>query len=105
MSINSRRNQMKIIQLALVTVLSMILFGCGHSITHTDRGTGMVARIPLPDGSSLIDLKFGKIDSTTTILRGGASYDSIASTGGSVFGSGGTSDRIFISTIPQLNEG
>lgn len=88
-----------------VFAIAVCLISCGHSITHTDRGTGLVIRIPLPDGSSLIDLKIGKIDSTTTVLRGGTSYDSIASTGGSINGAMGTSDRIQISTIPQLNEG
>ena len=83
----------------------MCISGCGHSITHVDRGTGLVARIPLPDGSALIDLKVGKIDSTTTILRGNSTYDSSASTGGTLFGSASTSDRTFVATGIQLNEG
>lgn len=86
-------------------ILMFVLTGCGHTITHTDRGTGFMARIPLPDGSSLIDLKIGKIDSTTTVLRGNSTYDSSASTGGSVFGSASTSDRTFVATGVQLNEG
>lgn len=91
-----------------VVICSLFCFfvaGCGHSITHTDRGTGVVARIPLPDGSSLLDLKVGKIDSTTTILRGGTTYDSTTSTGGTFFGSIGTSERIQVSATPQFNEG
>lgn len=62
-------------------------------------------RIPLPDGSSLIDLKVGKIDSTTTVLRGGATYNSATSTGGSMFGPMGITEHIQVSTIPQVNEG
>jgi len=94
---------MKKLMLSLGVLL--LCCSCGHNITHTDRGTGVIMRIPLPDGSSLIDLKLGKIDSTTTVLRGGATYDSAASTGGSLFGTMGTSDRVQVSTIPQLNEG
>lgn len=91
--------------LSSIAMLCMCLTGCGHTITHTDRGTGLVARIPLPDGSSLIDLKIGKIDSTTTVLRGNSTYDSSASTGGTLFGSVSTSDRTFVATGMQLNEG
>ena len=91
--------------ISMFLMLSITLTGCGHTITHTDRGTGLVARIPLPDGSSLIDLKIGKIDSTTTVLRGNSTYDSSASTGGTLFGSASTSDRIFVATGIQLNEG
>ena len=90
---------------SFVGMLCAVLSGCGHTITHTDRGTGLVARIPLPDGSSLIDLKIGKIDSTTTVLRGNSTYDSSASTGGTLFGSASTSDRTFVATGLQLNEG
>lgn len=96
---------MKYLKFLCGLILCFLCCSCGHNITHTDRGTGLVARIPLPDGSSLIDLKVGKIDSTTTVLRGGSTYDSAASTGGSLFGTMGTSDRIQVSTIPQLNEG
>lgn len=91
--------------LSMVVMLLTVITGCGHTITHTDRGTGLVARIPLPDGSSLIDLKVGKIDSTTTVLRGNSTYDSSASTGGTLFGSASTSDRTFVATGIQLNEG
>ena len=94
-----------LIVLSMVLMLVVCLTGCGHTITHTDRGTGLVARIPLPDGSSLIDLKIGKIDSTTTVLRGNSTYDSSASTGGTLFGSASTSDRTFVATGMQLNEG
>lgn len=90
---------------AMFLMLCVIMSGCGHTITHTDRGTGLVARIPLPDGSSLIDLKIGKIDSTTTVLRGNSTYDSSASTGGTLFGTASTSDRTFVATGMQLNEG
>jgi hypothetical protein len=96
---------MKYIKILLPLYCLFFLCSCGHNITHTDRGTGFILRIPLPDGSSLIDLKLGKIDSTTTVLRGGATYDSSASTGGSILGPMGTSDRIQVSTVPQLNEG
>lgn len=89
----------------LALFLVFFLCSCGHNITHTDRGTGLALRIPLPDGSSLIDLKIGKIDSTTTVLRGGATYDASASTGGSMLGPMGTSDRIQVSTVPQINQG
>ena len=94
-----------LIMLSMVLMLVVCLTGCGHTITHTDRGTGLVARIPLPDGSSLLDLKIGKIDSTTTVLRGNSTYDSSASTGGTLFGSASTSDRTFVATGMQLNEG
>lgn len=94
-----------VIMFFCVVGLICLVSGCGHTITHTDRGTGFVARIPLPDGSSLIDLKVGKIDSTTTVLRGNSVYDSSASTGGSLFGSASTSDRTYVSTGVQLNEG
>jgi len=63
-----------------VFAIAICLISCGHSITHTDRGTGLIIRIPLPGGSSLIDIKIGKIDSITTVLRGRTSYDSVAST-------------------------
>lgn len=91
--------------LAYTLILCCVLTGCGHTITHTDRGTGIIARIPLPDGSSLIDVKIGKIDSTTTVLRGNSTYDSSASTGGTLLGSASTSDRTFVATGIQLNEG
>ena len=91
--------------ISMFLMLCVTLTGCGHTITHTDRGTGLVASIPLPDGSSLIDLKIGKIDSTTTVLRGNSTYDSAASTGGTLFGSASTSDRTFVATGMQLNEG
>lgn len=91
--------------ISMIFMLMAVMCGCGHSVTHTDRGTGLVARIPLPDGSSLIDIKIGKIDSTTTVLRGNSTYDSSASTGGTIFGSASTSDRTFVATGIQLNEG
>lgn len=91
--------------ISMILMLMLAMSGCGHTITHTDRGTGLIARIPLPDGSSLIDLKVGKIDSTTTVLRGNSTYDSSASTGGTLFGSASTSDRTFVATGIQLNEG
>jgi hypothetical protein len=47
----------------------------------------------------------GKIDSTTTVLRGNATYDAMASTGGTVFGPMGTTDRVLVKTGPQINEG
>lgn len=47
----------------------------------------------------------GKIDSTTTVLRGNATYDGMASTGGSIFGPMGTTDRVLVKTGPQINEG
>ena len=90
---------------SMILMLMFAMSGCGHTVTHTDRGTGLIARIPLPDGSSLIDIKVGKIDSTTTVLRGNSTYDSSASTGGTVFGSASTSDRTFVATGIQLNEG
>lgn len=96
---------MKIIKTICCILCILFLCSCGHNITHTDRGTGLAVRIPLPDGSSLIDLKVGKIDSTTTVLRGGATYNSSTSTGGSVFGPMGTTEHIQVSTIPQMNEG
>lgn len=91
--------------ISMILMLVAAMSGCGHTVTHTDRGTGLIARIPLPDGSSLIDIKVGKIDSTTTVLRGNSTYDSSASTGGTVFGSASTSDRTFVATGIQLNEG
>ena len=87
------------------STLMLCIFGCGHNMVHVDKGLGFVSRIPLPDGNALIDVKIGKIDSTTLVLRGGANYDGGASTGGSIFGPAGTSDRMQLSTIPQLNEG
>lgn len=91
--------------ISMIFMLMAVMCGCGHTVTHTDRGTGLMARIPLPDGSSLIDIKIGKIDSTTTVLRGNSTYDSSASTGGTIFGSASTSDRTFVATGIQLNEG
>lgn len=90
----------------LITIFLMFLIGgCGHTVIRTDRGTGTMARIPLPDGSSLIEVKFGKLDSITAVLRGGSSFSSGSSTGGSILGTGGTSDNFQVYTIPQLNEG
>lgn len=88
-----------------IIMLCLCLTGCGHSFIHVDKGKGVVLRIPLPDGGSLVDFKMGMIDSTTAVIRGNTTYDSSASTGGASFTSAGTSDRIFLSTGMQLNEG
>jgi hypothetical protein len=50
----------KFFQTILILVVLSVISGCGHNITHTDRGTGLALRIPLPDGSSLIDFKCRK---------------------------------------------
>ena len=51
-------------------IITLLLCSCGHNIAHIDRGTGLKLRIPMPDGTALVDLSIGKIDSTTFILRG-----------------------------------
>lgn len=86
-------------------IMIVLLAGCGHNVGHTDRGVGFIFRVPMPDGGSLVELKIGKIDSTTTVLRGNSTYDSVASSGGSLTGIGGVSERIQMKTNPQLNEG
>jgi hypothetical protein len=83
----------------------LLLPGCGHSVARIDRGTGVVLRIPLPNGDSLVEFKGGDIDSTTLILRGGSQAKTGRSVGGAFAGTGGSAKDLQISTIPQLNEG
>lgn len=83
----------------------LLLTGCGHNVTRTDRGVGLMLRVPLPDGSSLVEFKVGKIDSVVAAVRGGSTFETTSATGGSLFGTAGTADRVSLTAIPQINEG
>lgn len=93
-----------------------ILFACcscGHNFVRVDKGTGGIFRIPLPNGDSLLEIKGGEIDSTTAVIRGGSTFSSGRSVGGSLNsslgslgnGSGSSASDFQISTSLQLNEG
>lgn len=88
-------------------VFLLFVWGCGHSIVRTDRGTGFHLRVPNPfqQSDSLIDLKLGNIDTTIAIVRGNTTFDSNSAKGGFFTGAGGISERFALSTNPQLNEG
>ena len=93
------------LMLFVSAAVTLLLPGCGHSVARIDRGTGVVLRIPLPNGDSLVEFKGGDIDSTTLILRGGSQVKTGRSVGGAFAGTGGSANDLQISTIPQLNEG
>ena len=96
-----------IIKYILVTSSVGLLCGCGHSIVRTDRGSGLHLRIPNPfqQGDSFVDFKLGNIDTTMAVIRGNTTFDSTSAKGGSLTGTGGISERVVVSTNPQLNEG
>ena len=82
----------------------LFLFGCGHSFVTVDKGIGIHAKIPLPNGASLVDVKLGYIDSTTTLIRGNTSVEASNSSGGSMFALGaGTSQVVQVTSGPQVN--
>lgn len=92
--------------LLLVFLFSMMLItGCGHNIVCNDKGTGILFRVPLPDGNSLFELKLGNIESSRAIIRGNSTYDILTSTGGQFISSAGTTSRILLTSNIQLNEG
>jgi hypothetical protein len=96
-----------IIKYIFITSTVGLLCGCGHSIVRTDRGTGLHLRVPNPfqQGDSIVDLKVGNIDTTMAVIRGNTTFDSTSAKGGSLTGTGGISERVVVSTNPQLNEG
>ena len=71
---------------------------------HKVEGTGVYARIPLPNGSSLIEAAAGDINITSSALRGGATLDENTSKGGTL-GSVSIARHTHVSTVPALNEG
>lgn len=83
---------------------SLLFVGCGHTMFHKVEGTGVYARIPLPNGSSLIEAAVGDMVISSGILRGGATLDENTSKGGT-FGSVSIGRHTHISTVPALNEG
>lgn len=93
-----------------IVIFCATLTGCapGHSIVTVDRGVGLHFRIPLLlDGStdtSLVDLKFGSIDSSTALIRGGTTFSANNAKGGGL-GSLSTGDYFIISSNPGLTEG
>lgn len=89
------------------TILLGLLFfvtGCGHTLYHKVEGTGVYARIPLPNGGSLIEVAGGDINITSATLRGGATLDQNASKGGTL-GSVSIARHTYLSTEPAMNEG
>jgi hypothetical protein len=58
-----------------VIVITIFVTGCGHTMYHKVEGTGVYARIPLPNGGSLIEVAGGDINITSATLRGGATLD------------------------------
>lgn len=94
----------KFIPLILLTFCITIFVGCGHSLARTDHGVGLSFRIPLPDGYSLVDLKIGNIDSQTLVLRGGSTFTSDTSKGGTLDAIS-VDDHTRMSTVPSINEG
>ena len=93
------------IRIYIILFSLLFITGCGHNIICTDKGTGMLFKIPLPDGSSLLQMKIGNIESTRTILRGNATCDILTSTGGSIINQAGTTSRMLVRTGTQLNQG
>ena len=102
----------------LVGVGCLLLSGCGHSIAHIDRGTGIDLSLPMPySGEDLVSLKIGQIDSTSFIFRGNVSFTTESGTKGEIgaktgnatsgeaSGGGAISQKITFSSGPQLNEG
>ena len=71
---------------------------------HKVEGTGVYARIPLPNGGSLVEAAAGDINITSAALRGGATLDENTSKGGT-FGSVSIARHTHVSTVPALNEG
>lgn len=80
------------------------MFGCGHTMYHKVEGTGVYGRIPLPNGSSLVEAAAGDINITSAALRGGATLDENTSKGGT-FGAVSIARHTHVSTAPAMNEG
>ena len=78
--------------------------GCGHTVYHKVEGTGVYGRIPMPNGSSLVEVAVGDLTITSGLLRGGATYDENSSKGGT-FGSVSLGRHVYMSTEPAINEG
>lgn len=85
-------------------ISSIVLVGCGHSVFHRVDGTGVYGRVPLPDGSSLVEIAIGNLSITSGVLRGGAMYNEDNSKGGT-FGTVSTANHIQLTTQPAMNEG
>lgn len=85
-------------------ILLLACCGCGHTMYHKVEGTGVYGRIPLPNGSSLVEVAAGDINITSAALRGGATLDENTSKGGT-FGSVSIARHTHVSTIPAMNEG
>lgn len=94
----------KILVFLFGMILSMIMVGCGHTVIHRVDGTGLYGRVPLPDGSSLVEVAIGNLSITSGVLRGGATYNEDSSKGGT-FGTVSTANHIQVTTQPAMNEG
>lgn len=92
------------IEFILLIFCAVLLWGCGHSIYHKVEGTGAYARIPLPNGDSLVEVAIGDLNITSGILRGGTTLDEDTSKGGT-FGTVSLGRHTHLSTIPAVNEG
>jgi hypothetical protein len=71
---------------------------------HKVEGTGVYARIPLPNGGSLVEAAAGDVNITSAALRGGATLDENTSKGGT-FGTVSIARHTHVSTAPAMNEG
>ena len=90
--------------ISIICLFLIFAFGCGHNMINTDKGIGIHLKLPLPNGTSLVDLKLGYIDSTTTVIRGNTTVDMSTASGGSGLSlGGGTSQVVLIKSGPQLN--
>lgn len=100
-----RLDIMKKIIISCIFILNIIfLCSCGHTMYHKVQGTGIYGRIPLPNGSSLIEVAIGDMNITSGILRGGATLDQNTSKGGT-FGSVSIGRHTTLTTVPAVNEG
>lgn len=96
---------MKLLSIFMIACV-VLLSGCGHSVVTVDKGIGIDLKIPLPNGGSLINLRMGYIDSTTTVLRGNTSVQASNASGGNALSLGaGTTQTVLVTSGPQLNEG
>lgn len=86
------------------TFFMLGLVGCGHSTYHKVEGTGLYGRVPLPNGTSLVEVAIGDLSITSGILRGGTTLDENTSKGGT-FGTVSLGRHTTLRTEPAMNEG
>ena len=93
----------KIIEFCSVLIMTLILFGCGHSVQSNSKGIGV--DLSWTGESYIPNLRLGYWDASTAVIRGNTSYTSTTATGGSLFNAGGTQTTTQLYAGPQLNEG